>query len=241
MFFILWQLLVMCKVDLFLNFKNLPSPLSILKASKEIFFNIEIFINILESIYRIFFGFTFAIVLAILLVLLSYMFSCVDFIIKPIIDMHKSIPLMAYIPIVSIIFKTTNQSILAITFLAAFFPIFSNIYLRIREIPNEYLNYFILYKSSTKDKVFKLYIPYIIPAIYSGSIIGISSCWMGVITAETLSGTSGIGNYTWMAFNVFQYDKLFLGIVIISFLGYSSNALIELTKKVILKKYFYES
>lgn len=193
--------------------------------------NSNIYINILASLKNVLFGFLFAFVVAIILAFLLYEFKFLNRIVYPVVELLRPIPNAGWVPIAIICCATIEQSILFITFVGAFFPMFLNIYRALDDIPISYLNISKLYKLNRKDRYFKIVIPSILPSIFTSLMLGISGAWLSVIMAEMISGKSGLGYYTWKNYTLLCYEKVFLGIVFMGILGAFFSYIISFISK----------
>lgn len=191
----------------------------------------NLYLNILESLKNVLLGFSIAFVVAITLAFLLYEFKYLRKIVYPIIELLRPIPNAGWVPIAIIICATIEQSILFITFIGAFFPMFLNIYRSLDNIPINYLNIAKLYKLNRKDKYLKIVLPSILPNIFTALMLGISGAWLSVIMAEMISGKVGLGYYTWKNYTLLSYEKVFLGIVFMGILGAIFSGIISLISK----------
>lgn len=187
--------------------------------------------NILASLENVLIGFILAVIVALILALLLYEVKILGNIFYPIIEILRPIPNAGWVPISIIIFTTVEQSIIFITFVGAFFPMFLNIYRALINIPTTYLNFAKLYKLKLKDRIFKIILPSIMPNIFTALMLGISGAWLSVIMAEMISGKIGIGYYTWKNYTLLSYEKVFLGIAIMGVLGAFFSMIFSLLSK----------
>lgn len=191
----------------------------------------NLYINILASLKNVVLGFSIAFIISIILAFLLYEFKVLDKILYPIIELLRPIPNAGWVPIAIIICATIEQSILFITFVGSFFPMFLNIYRALDNIPINYLNIAKLYKFNKRDKYFKIVIPSILPNIFTSLMLGISGAWLSVIMAEMISGKEGLGYYTWKNYTLLSYEKVFLGIFFMGLLGAVFSLIISLISK----------
>ena len=191
----------------------------------------NLYMNILASLKNVLLGFSIAFIVSIILAFLLYEFKVLDKILYPIIELLRPIPNAGWVPIAIILCATIEQSILFITFVGAFFPMFLNIYRALDNIPTNYLNIAKLYKLNRKDKYFKIVIPSILPNIFTSLMLGISGAWLSVIMAEMISGKVGLGYYTWKNYTLLSYEKVFLGIFFMGVLGALFSTIISLISK----------
>lgn len=193
--------------------------------------NNNLYINIFASLKNVLLGFSVAFVVAIILAFLLYEFKVLDKIIYPIVELLRPIPNAGWVPIAIIACATIEQSILFITFVGSFFPMFLNIYRALDNIPVNYLNIAKLYKLNRKDKYMKIVIPSILPNIFTALMLGVSGAWLSVIMAEMISGKVGLGYYTWKNYTLLCYEKVFIGIVFMGILGAFFSFIISLVSK----------
>ena len=119
-------------------------------------FNTDLYINILFSLKNVIFGFSIAFITSICLAILLNQCKIIDKIVYPVIEFLRPIPNAGWVPVAIILCSTIEESILFITFIGAFFPMFINIYRALKEIPKNYINISKLYKVNIKDKIFKI-------------------------------------------------------------------------------------
>lgn len=191
----------------------------------------DLYVNILMSLKNVLLGFSIAFLVAVTFNFLLHEFKVLDKILYPIIEFLRPIPNAGWVPIAIIICPTIEQSILFITFVGSFFPMFLNVYRALDNIPVNYLNISKLYKLNRKDKYSKIIIPSILPDVYTSSMLGISGAWLSVIMAEMVSGKVGLGYYTWKNYTLLHYEKVFLGIFFMGLLGALFSSIISLISK----------
>ena len=196
--------------------------------------SIELYSNILNSLKNVLIGFSIAFIIALLLSLIIYEHEFLGKIIYPVIEILRPIPNAGWVPIAIIICPTIEHSILFITFVGSFFPMFLNIHRALNNVSDNYLNLSKLYKLKIKDKYMKIILPSIMPNIFTALMLGISGAWLSVIMAEMISGKSGLGYYTWKNYTLLGYEKVYLGIIIMGLLGASFSLIISMTSKKIL-------
>lgn len=193
--------------------------------------SLNLYLNIFESLKNVLLGFSTAFIMTIVLSFLLYEFKMLNKIIYPIIELLRPIPNAGWVPVSIIVCATIEQSILFITFIGAFFPMFLNIYRALENIPVNYLNISKLYRLKRKDKYFKVIFPSVLPSIFTSLMLGISGAWLSVIMAEMISGKIGIGYYTWKNYTLLCYEKVFVGIALMGMLGALFSAIISLISK----------
>lgn len=195
---------------------------------------LDLYINIFASLKNVFIGFILAFIIAILLNMFLYEYKKIAKVVYPIIELLRPIPNAGWVPIAVICCRTIEGSVLFITFVGAFFPLFLNINRALENVSNSYLNISKLYKMNKRDRMRKIVIPAILPDVFTAMMLGISGGWLSVIMAEMISGKVGLGYYTWKSYTLLAYEKVLLGIILMGLLGASFSLIISFISKKIV-------
>lgn len=229
---IAWQL-----IYYIFNIKNniLPMPTEIIISFWNTLISGEIFKHILFSLFRVLSGFVAAFAAGVLLGILLSHYKAIGELIRPIIEVLRPIPPIAWIPIAILIFGLGNTSAFFIVFLGAFFPIFSNTYFGANSIPKIYKNISGSFELGTITYLRKILFFYSLPNIMTGLKIGMGMAWVCVIAAEMIGAQSGLGYFIQINRLVLRTDKIIVGMILIGIIGYILNIFINYLEKTIIK------
>lgn len=147
------------------------------------------------------------------------------------LEIFRPIPLIAYLPVAMLLFRTIEGSIIFITFIGAFFPILINVKDAAGRVPASLLQAASCLGCGPVRALWRIYLPAMLPEICTGLSVGVAASWMGVITGEMMSGQSGIGYTTWQAYHLLDYKQSIIGMFTIGALGYASSALVRLIER----------
>ena len=113
----------------------------------------------------------------------------------PIIEIIRPIPPLAWIPLAMIWFHLTHYAAGFIIFIGAFFPILINSYTGFRDVPRVLIETGNVLGCIGHRKVIRhVALPYALPAVATGTRIGMGIGWMCVVAAEMFGvGNSGLG------------------------------------------------
>jgi len=154
-----------------INNPILPPPIEIGRALVEVIATKEIFIHILNSLQRVLVGFSLASVVGIFLGLILGYYKKVGDFFRPLVEVLRPIPPIAWIPIAILLFGLGDESAYFIIFLGAFFPIFTNTYFGAESLPKIYKNISASFEFSRlvffKDILFKYSLPFIFAGLKS--------------------------------------------------------------------------
>jgi NitT/TauT family transport system permease protein len=103
----------------------------------------------------------------------------------------QTIPIVAIAPMIVVWMGTGRQTIAAIAFIIAFFPIISNTTLGLTSTDHNLVNLLELYSASRWQMLVKLRIPFAIPFVVGGMRISAGLSVIGAIVGEFVAGMGG--------------------------------------------------
>lgn len=172
------------------------------------------------SLKRIFFGFVLAFCLAVPLGLLMGRSKSAEALGKPILELFRPIPPLAWAPLFLIALKFFWGPI-AIVFLGVFFPILLNVILGAKSVDPMLIDAARALGARRRDVFAKVVLPYTLPYIMTGVTVGLGVGWMCIVAAEMLGAVGGgVGYYIFNMVNqVGMYDKVYAGMAVIGLLS----------------------
>jgi len=223
----LWQLASSQRWQLFFRFDNVPAPTDVLGAARELFEAPKFVEHISSSVRRIFTGFTIAATLAVALGVLVGRVRIAALSVLPPLEVLRPIPAVAWIPLAILLFASAEQSMVFITFIGAFFPIFLNTIHGVEGLDRRLVHASRTLGAGPFDVFWEVVLPGALPAIVTGLSIGMGTSWFSLVTAEMISGQYGVGYYTWEAYTLQNYPHIVLGMISIGVLGMGSSFAIK--------------
>lgn len=226
-FVALWHVVTTNRMDLYVRFLNVPTPLAVLEKARAAFASNQFLDHVLISCRRIFLGFSIAALIAVPLGLLMGRYRLLREIVFPVTEVLRPIPAIAWVPMSIMLWPSNEESIVFITFLGSFFPILINTMHGMASVDP------ILVRAARclgarEAAIFReVYFPAALPHIFTGLVVGMGVAWVSLIAAEMISGQFGIGYFTWEAYSLIQYDDIALGMISIGVLGLLSSFLIR--------------
>ena len=213
----------------------IPLPHQVLVALIEQLKGIHIYVDSFLSVEKVLVGFIAASFVGICGGLLLGYFIKAGKYVRPVIELLRPIPPIAYIPIAILLFGLGNLPAYFIVFIGAFFPIFTNTYISVISLPRVYKDVVSSFELSKSVYVSKILFPYCLPGIFTGLKIGMGTAWMSVIAAELVSGQSGLGYFIQINRLLLRVDNVLVGMVLIGLIGYLLNGIISsIERKVVI-------
>jgi NitT/TauT family transport system permease protein len=224
---VVWQLASVWRLDVVVNFQNIPSPEQVARASVDLLHSPKLFAHIGNSLRRVFAGFGAAAVLGIGLgLLIGRSRLAEDSLLAP-LELLRPIPAVAWIPLAILMFASSEVSMIFITFIGAFFPILLNTIHGVETIDRNLVAASRSLGAGPWAIFREVVLPGSLPSVVTGLSIGMGTCWFSLVSAEMISGQFGIGYYTWEAYNLQKYPPIVVGMIAIGLLGMGSSALVR--------------
>ncbi len=210
-----------------MNFAHVPAPTAVARAAVTFFQSPKAVRHIASSVKRVVTGFALATMLAIPLGLLIGQARWAEDILFTPLEILRPIPGVAWIPLAILMFATSEQSMIFICFIGAFFPILISTIHGVETLDRRLVNAAQSLGARNVNILFEVVLPGALPAIVTGLTIGTGSCWLLVVTAEMVAGQFGIGYFTWESYSLQNYPEIVLGMLIIGVLGMASSAAVR--------------
>ena len=135
------------------------------------------------------------------------------------LQMLRTIPNLALIPLVILWFGIGEEAKLFLTALGVFFPIYLNTLHGVRNVDPQLIEMGQVYGMKGFTLFRKVIFPGALPSIFVGLRFSLGIMWLTLIVAETLSSSSGIGYMANTAREFMMTDVVVLALVIYALLG----------------------
>jgi len=226
-FIVLWQVLTAHNVVAWLRFNRMPTPMSVLEALLARISTGGYYDDLLASLQRILLGFGLAAVIGIGLGILVGRSAIVRMTLRPFIELARPTPAIALVPLTILLFPTSEQGIVFITFFAAFFPVVVSTIHAMDSLPKVWEEAAKTMGAGPVSLMFHVVLPGALPGIFAGLSVAMGVAWICVVSAEMISGQFGIGYYTWQCYGLLDYAGVVVGMISIGALGLITAWLVE--------------
>jgi ABC-type nitrate/sulfonate/bicarbonate transport system permease component len=182
--------------------------------------------HIWASTQRIFIGFILASAIAIPLGMFMALNPYVDAIVKPVFDLFKPMPPIAWISISILWFGIGEPSKIFIIVIGTFVPCLLNSYNGIRLIEPELYDVIKVLGGKRWNEIIQVSFPASFPAIFAGLQISLSMAWTCVLAAELVASRSGLGFIIVQGMKISDTSLVIGGMVIIAIVAWLSSLLV---------------
>lgn len=231
-FLILWQLLGQYGLISTMLF---PTPAMIIEAFIQLLASGELGKHFQISVIRALSGFFLGGGLGLLLGLVVGLSRKIEKTLDPTIQMVRMIPHLAVAPLFILWFGIGEESKILLIAKGAFFPLYINTYLGIRSVDNKLYDVARILGFTRKKLIRLLILPSSVPNIMLGIRFSLGIAWLGLVVAELMAATSGIGYLMSDARQFNQTPVVFVGILIFAIVGLLTDSGIRLVEKRILR------
>ncbi|MED4599203.1 ABC transporter permease [Paenibacillus validus] len=229
---IIWQLAAYFEV---VSSTILPSPIQIAKAFWELIVSGELISHLNVSLYRAFLGFLLGGSLGLLSGILAGLFRKFEETIDPSVQMLRTIPHLAITPLFILWFGIGETSKVLLIALGAYFPLYINTFTGIRGVDSKLFEVTKVLEFSKWKLVSKLIVPAALPNILLGLRLSIGVSWLGLVVAELMGSSEGVGYMINDARQFSQTAVVIVGILIFAIVGKLSDSFVRFLEKKLLK------
>jgi NitT/TauT family transport system permease protein len=226
--FLVWYIGTRFQLDVYVRFKNVPTPQHVLEQALAVGRSSKYLVNILSSLRRIFAGFAIAGALGVTLGLVIGRYERARDLVMPALEVLRPIPAIAWVPMSIMLWPSNEASIVFITFLGAFFPILLNTVHGVHGVDHVLLNAGRSLGANELQLFWYIILPAVMPSVFTGLAVGMGVAWVSLIAAEMISGQFGVGYFTWEAYSLVNYPAIVLGMLTIGVLGLLCSGAIRL-------------
>jgi ABC-type nitrate/sulfonate/bicarbonate transport system permease component len=183
--------------------------------------------HVWASTQRILIGFAIGAGLATPLGLLMGLNRTINAIVKPVFDVIKPMPPIAWVSIAILWFGIGEASKVFIIVIGTFVPCLLNSYNGVRLIEPQLYDVIRMLGGNRKDEILHVSFPAAFPAIFAGLQLSLSSAWTCVLAAELVSARSGMGFITLLGMTLSRPAMIVGGMVIIAVVAWLTTLLIS--------------
>ena len=214
-----------------------PSPIDVFNGAFESFKQGILFEHIGISLFRVFFGFFLASILAIPLGLLLGTYIHLRMAFDPLMQILRPISPIAWIPLAIMWFGIGNKPAIFIIFITSFFPVLIATASAIKNIDPIIIKYARNFGTSNFDLLKKVILPASFPFIFVGLRISLGFAWVIIVAAEMVGMRSGLGFMILDARNYLRTDLIIAGMIIIGLIGLGLDRAMSYIERRIKRKW----
>ncbi len=213
----------------------MPAPVDVIAAGWDKATSGELAVNILASAQRALAGLLVGGSIGFLLGLANGISKFSYALTDTTLQMLRTIPNLALIPLVILWFGIGEEAKLFLTALGVFFPIYLNTLHGVRNVDPQLVEMGRVYGMSGWTLFRKVIFPGALPSIFVGLRFSLGIMWLTLIVAESMAASSGIGHMANQAREFMLTDVVVLALVIYALLGKLADVLAKTLESLTLQ------
>jgi NitT/TauT family transport system permease protein len=186
------------------------------------------------SLSRIVVGFLLGAIPGVVIGLAMGLFSPIRALIQPLIDATFPIPKIAVLPLFIMIFGIGEESKYAIIATAVIYLVLINTVAGVRNIETIYLDVGKNFHASRSMMFTDVALPGALPLIVTGLKLGMGVALLVIVSAEFVGARSGLGYLIWTSWQVFQVEKMYVGLLLTALLGFGVAILLSYLERILI-------
>ena len=187
--------------------------------------------HIWASTQRVLLGFLIAAGIGLSLGIFMALNKTVNAIVKPVFDLFKPMPPIAWISLAILWLGTGESSKIFIIVIGSFAPCLIDTYSGVKLVDPELYDAVRVLGGGRKEEILHACLPAALPAIFAGLQICLTICWTCVLAAELVSSSNGIGFLIKRGMDAHEPALTMCGMCLIAFLAWVSSEFMEFLQR----------
>lgn len=237
-FLIMWYL----ASDVFMIFRKgmLPGPVTIAKSfvtklTSKMPDGNTLFGHIKASLTVVLIGYVIGVAAGIPTGILMAWYKVVDNLVRPVFDFLRTIPGVAWIPVVTVWLGIGLKAKAAIIFVNVFVATVVNVYSGIKQTNEVQIWVAQIFGANRLEILWKVALPSSLPYLFTGLKVSLSMAWLGIVAAELLASQSGLGYMIQVSRSLGRPDLVIVGMLTIGMIGAVLTVILEMIEKIFVK------
>lgn len=205
-----------------------PPPSQTFARAAELIASGELFGHLFPTLARLFTGYVLGAVAGIAIGLVMGAWRPVRAALAPTFSALYALPKIAILPLLLLIFGLTETPRILAVAITIFFVVQINTLSGILQIDHGILEAARAYGATGWRQFRFITIPACLPAIFTGMRVSAGLGVVVVIAVEFVASSEGLGYLIWNSWQLFQPERMYVGLIVVSILGASMTGLIAL-------------
>ena len=230
----LWQLVT--ALELVPSYR-LPAPLEVWNAGVDLAQRGLLAQYVGISLQRVLLGFVAGAVIGLVLGAIVGLSKLASAFFAPTIGGFRAVPSLAWVPLLILYVGINEDSKVILIAIGALFPVYTTVAGALRHVDPHLVELGTAYGLDRLQLLRQVQLPAVVPSIVSGLRLALAQSWLFLVAAELIASSMGLGFLLVDSQNNGRVDRMFLTIVLLGILGKSTDALIGLLERYLLKRW----
>lgn len=191
--------------------------------------------HLVSSLKIVLSGYLLGVVAGVPLGIVMAWYEKADLMIRPVFDMIRTVPGIAWVPVMVVFFGIGFTSKAIVIFIGAVVANVINAYSGIKQTKQVHLWVGAVFGASNWQLLTKIALPSAFPMIINGLKISLGGAWTTIVAAELLASNKGVGFMIQQARGILRPDIIIVGMFVIGMIGSLLMWPISLLEKKLMK------
>jgi ABC-type nitrate/sulfonate/bicarbonate transport system permease component len=182
-------------------------------------------------------GYGTGLVAGIVVAVLFVTVPVIETVLTPLMIALRSVPIIVLTPVLILVFGRGLGGVVAITTIVTFFPTLANVSAGLSRVPTDALMLLRSYDSSTFSRLWRVQLPYALPAIFASARIAAPSAVLAATLTEWLATGDGLGHLIVISRSYSNYTQLWAAAVILTAVSLIFYQLVSAVERVVLARF----
>lgn len=228
---LLWEILARMNA---IDIRLFSSPYFIMKAFLPLLLSGELLYHTAISVQRILLGFAVGAIPGIVIGIAMGLSPWVRSSLEPMINATYPIPKLALMPLILLIFGLGETSKIFTIAIGVFYLVVINTLTGVLNIDKIYLDVAKSFGANRKNFYLTVALPGALPMIFAGLKLGMGMALILIVAAELSAAQAGIGWMIWRAYDMFDIERMFVALIMLSVLGYIFSLILDWLERLAL-------
>ncbi len=211
-----------------LDLKGIPSPLEVWRAGVRSAQSGVLVADIVASLQRVLTGLVLGVLCAIPVAFAMGWYRIARAVMEPWIQFLRTVPPIALIPLVVVLFGIGEVPKIMIIFFAAFLTAIISIYQGVVDTDRTLINAARVLGASDRDVFLRVVVPAAMPFVFVGIRIALAASWSTLVASELVAAQRGLGYRMQIAGLYFDLPTIYLNILVIGMFGFLMDRILLL-------------
>ncbi|NEW32270.1 ABC transporter permease [Nocardia cyriacigeorgica] len=199
--------------------ETLPAPWTVAQTAADLIADGSLQSNLLTSLQRAGISLVLGVVIGVVLALIAGLSRLGEALVDGPIQIKRSIPTLALIPLFIVWFGIGEQMKLIVITTSVLIPVYINTHAHLRSVDARYVELAETVGLSRTAFIRRIALPGSLPGFFTGLRLAVTISWLALVVVEQVNATSGIGYLMTQARTYGQIDVIEVGLVIYGLLG----------------------
>ncbi|WP_407650664.1 ABC transporter permease [Antiquaquibacter oligotrophicus] len=216
---------------------RLPTPVAVVQSGIDLAVSGLLGQYIAISLQRVLLGFFAGAIVGLALGALVGLSRWGSAFLSPTIGGIRAVPSLAWVPLLIMYLGINEDSKVTLIAIGALFPVYTTVSGALRHVDPHLVELGRAYGLGRMSLLAQVQLPAVIPSVVSGLRLALAQSWLFLVAAELIASSMGLGFLLVDSQNNGRIDRIFLAIIILAVLGKTTDALIGLLERYLLKRW----